>query len=119
MAILVAKGFSQLEGIYFEETFSLVVKATTIRWFYPLLCSKWDVRQLDVKNDFLHGFLQEDVYMNQPPGFIDPYYPQHVCLLKRHYMVLNKHQYPGLVGFTCISYTLVSFVVRLTLPYLL
>ncbi|XP_015168669.1 uncharacterized protein [Solanum tuberosum] len=80
-ARLVAKGFSQLEGIDFEETFSPVVKATTIRVVLTIVVSsKWKIRQLDVKNAFLHGFLQQKV---QPPGFIDPQYLQHVCLLKK------------------------------------
>ena len=65
------RGFSQLEGI--EETFSPVVKATTIRVVLSIVfSSKWEARQLDVKNVFLYDFLLEEVYMSQPPGFIDP-----------------------------------------------
>ena len=70
---LVGMGFSQLEGLDFEEIFSYVVKATTIKVVLSIVVSsKWEVRQLDVRNIFFHGFLQEEVYMSQPLGFIDP-----------------------------------------------
>ena len=45
--------------------------------------NSWPIHQLDVKNAFLHGDLNETVYMHQPTGFIDPRFPKHVCLLKR------------------------------------
>ncbi|WMV25538.1 hypothetical protein MTR67_018923 [Solanum verrucosum] len=83
-ARLVAKGYSQLEGIDFKENFSHVVKATIIRVVLSVVVSlKWPIRQLDVKNVFLHGHLQEEVYMAQPPGFVDPQYPRHACSLKK------------------------------------
>ena len=69
---------SQLEGIDFEETFSPMVKVTTIEVVLSIvISSRWEVRQLDVKNVFLCGFLQEEVYISQPPGFIDLKFPQH------------------------------------------
>ena len=50
----------------------------------PLVVSRgWSLRQIDVSNAFLHGFLAEDVYMQQPPGFKDATYPSHVCKLQR------------------------------------
>uniref|UniRef100_A0A2N9FT89 Reverse transcriptase Ty1/copia-type domain-containing protein n=1 Tax=Fagus sylvatica TaxID=28930 RepID=A0A2N9FT89_FAGSY len=84
---LVAKGFHQQYGVYFDETFSLVIKPPTIRLILSLVVSlNWLLRQLDVKNAFLHGTLKEEVYMTQPKGYIDPQHPNHVCkLLKSIY----------------------------------
>jgi hypothetical protein len=83
-ARLVAKGFHQQAGIDYGETFILVVKPTTIRTVLSLAYSAgWSLNQIDIHNAFLHGFLSEDVYMVQPPGFINPNYPQHVCKLHK------------------------------------
>ena len=63
-ARLVAKGFNQQEGIDFHETFSPVVKHVTVRTVISLAFSQgWQLRQLDVKNAFLHGHLEEEIYM--------------------------------------------------------
>jgi hypothetical protein len=60
------------------------VKPATVRLVLSIAVSRgWTLRQIDVSNAFLHGFLSEDVYMQQPPGFEDAQYPSHVCKLQR------------------------------------
>ncbi|CAL2240207.1 unnamed protein product [Prunus armeniaca] len=83
-ARLVAKGFHQQQGIDYTDTFSSVIKPTTIRVVLSLVVSRgWSLCQLDIKNTFLHGFLKEDVYMTQPQGFIELSRPSHVCKLNK------------------------------------
>jgi histone deacetylase 1/2 len=79
---LVAKGFKQQYGIDYEDTFSLVVKAVTIRVVLSLVVSRgWSLRQLEVKNAFLHSVLKEEVYMRQPPRYETRL--GHVCKLDK------------------------------------
>ncbi|GJV36357.1 ribonuclease H-like domain-containing protein [Tanacetum coccineum] len=79
------------DGIDCDETFSSIVKATTIRTVLSLALTRhWLVHQLDVKNAFLNGDLSETVYMYQPLCFVYPRYPHHVCHLQRSLYALKQ-----------------------------
>ena len=83
-ARLVAKGFLQEGGIDYHETFSPVIKVTTIRLLLGLAISQgWHIRQLDISNAFLHGDLHEIIYMDQPLGFHNIQFSHHVCQLQK------------------------------------
>ena len=81
---LVDQGFCQKEGIDFEETFAPVARLEAIRIFLAFAASKgFKVFQMDVKSAFLNGFIEEEVYVKQPPGFENPKFPNRVYKLQK------------------------------------
>jgi hypothetical protein len=80
----VAMGFKQRYGVDYFDTFCPVVKPTTIRIILSLAVNRgWSMRQVDIQNAFLHGMLEEEVYMRQPPGYAHQSKPDYICKLKR------------------------------------
>nr|GEZ26151.1 hypothetical protein [Tanacetum cinerariifolium] len=103
-ARLVAVGYSQQEGIDYDEMFALVARIEAIRVFLAYAAHKdFTVYQMDVKTAFLNGILKEEVYVGQPPGFVSKLYPDHVyaldkalCGLKqapRAWIFINQSKY--------------------------
>jgi hypothetical protein len=81
---LVAKGFSQQPGIDYGETFAPVARLDTVRTLLAITTQhKWKVYQMDVKSTFLNGVLEEEVYVDQPPGFEVKEHPTKVYRLKK------------------------------------
>ena len=110
-AIVVARGNEQSEGIDYLETYSPVVRSATVRTVLHIATvMQWSIRQMDVKNAFLHGDLAETVYMCQPAGFVDKSKPDHVCLLLNPCMDSNNRLELGLINSVLISFSLASFV---------
>ena len=83
-ARLVAKGFTQVPGLHYDEIFAPVVMLCSIRIILAIAAfHDYEIWQMDVKTAFLNGYLEEELYMVQPEGFIDPEHPKKVCKLKR------------------------------------
>ncbi|GKA58420.1 retrovirus-related pol polyprotein from transposon TNT 1-94 [Tanacetum coccineum] len=83
-ARLVAQGYNQQEGIDYDETYASVARLESIRILLAYACAlDFKLFQMDVKSAFLNGFINEEVYVAQPPGFIDFEKPDHVYKLKK------------------------------------
>ncbi|GKC80949.1 retrotransposon protein, putative, ty1-copia subclass, partial [Tanacetum coccineum] len=83
-ARVVAKGFTQTYGVDYEETLSHVVDIRAIRILIAIAAFyDYEIWQMNVKTAFLNGYLDEDIYMVQPEGFVDPNNPKKVCKFQR------------------------------------
>ncbi len=81
---LVCKGYAQMEGIDFGETFALVARLEAIRIFLAFSCYKnFKVYQMDAKSAFLNGNIEEEVYIEQPQGFVLLENRDYVCKLRK------------------------------------
>ena len=81
-ARLVTKGYTQIQGIDYQETFSLVARYESIRYLLThTVLHNWEIEAMDVKLAYLHGVLDEEIYMEQPEGFIAQGEEDKVCRL--------------------------------------
>ncbi|KAI3685421.1 hypothetical protein L6452_34663 [Arctium lappa] len=104
-ATLVAQGYTQEEGIDYEEVFAPVARIEAIRLFLAYASyMKFKVYQMDVKSEFLYGSIEEEVYVCEPPGFENPSYPDRVYKLKK--ALYGLHQAPRAWYDTLSSYLL-------------
>ncbi|KAI3718574.1 hypothetical protein L6452_19451 [Arctium lappa] len=104
-ARLVAQGYTEEEGIDYEEVFAPVARIEAIRLFLAYASyMKFKVYQMDVKSAFLYGSIEEEVYVCQPPGFENPSYPDRVYKLKKS--LYGLHQAPRAWYDTLSSYLL-------------
>jgi hypothetical protein len=87
----VARSFSQIEGVDYDETFAPVVRYTSIRTIIAITTNMgWCIHQMDVKTAFLNGFIEEEVYIEQPQGFEVSDRETHVCLIRKALYGLNQ-----------------------------
>ncbi|GJU86252.1 retrovirus-related pol polyprotein from transposon TNT 1-94 [Tanacetum coccineum] len=92
-ARLVAQGYRQEEGIDYDEVFSHVARIEAIRLFLPFASYMgFIVYQMDVKSAFLYGIIDEEVYVSQPLGFVDPNFPKKVYKVVK--ALYGLHQAP-------------------------
>ena len=104
-ALLVAKGVSQVEGIDYNETFAPIAKMNSICLVLSLAAShKWEVHQMDVKSSFLHGYLQEKIYMEQHHGYV--HNDSSIVTLINLFMVSSKLPELGMPKWTYLLLTL-------------
>ncbi|KAJ9555635.1 hypothetical protein OSB04_010249 [Centaurea solstitialis] len=104
-ARLVAQGYTQEEGIDYDDVFAPVARIEAIRLFLAFASYKgFKVYQMDVKSAFLYGIIDEEVYVSQPPGFEDPKYPDKVYKLRK--ALYGLHQAPRAWYDTLSSYLL-------------
>ena len=90
-ARLVIKSYAQTYGVDYSDTFSPIAKPTSVRLFISLVASYgWDLHQLDIINVFLHGDLHEEVYIEQPPGFVAEGEIGKVCRLRKYLYDLKQ-----------------------------
>ncbi|GJZ09305.1 putative ribonuclease H-like domain-containing protein [Tanacetum coccineum] len=92
-ARLVAQGYRQEEGVDYDEVFALVARIEAIRLFFAYASfMDFTVYQMDVKSAFLYGTIEEEVYVSQPPGFVDPEFPNKVYKVEK--ALYGLHQAP-------------------------
>jgi hypothetical protein len=90
-ARLIAKGYSQVEGLDFDETFSPIARLESIRMLLAYATRySFKLYQMDVKSAFLNGIIKEEVYVEQPPGFESDEYPNHVDKLHKTFYGLKQ-----------------------------
>ena len=79
-----AQGYTQVEGVDFDESFAPVTRLESIRILMSIACTmNFKLYQMDVKCAFLNGYLNEEVFVEQPKGFEDPHFSDHVLRLKK------------------------------------
>ncbi|GJS27187.1 putative ribonuclease H-like domain-containing protein [Tanacetum coccineum] len=104
-ARLVAQGYTQEEGIDYDEVFALVVRIEAIRLFLAYASfMNFIIYQMDVKSAFLYGTIEEEVYVCQPPGFEDPEFPNKVYKVEK--ALYGLHQAPRAWNKTLSTYLL-------------
>ena len=81
---LVAQGYTQVEGVDFDESFTPVARLKSVRILMSIACTmNFKIYQMDVKCAFLNGYLNEEVFVEKPKDFEDPHFPNHVLRLKK------------------------------------